>query len=164
MKKVKGLGITKKQILDAARAKALSYVISPRKKTPLTAKEKKALAIYEVAKNVGGCQTDDLLKLLDVLTGLPVSKAKSKIVLQEGAKIVDPSTEWCENNPLRVLRGVVTGKHYLCLGRGVTYIRSDDDEGKFDGSYQYVSKEEVQAFFLGLRKKHIPLLMYGLIE
>lgn len=147
-KNVKGLNITKKDILEAARAKALSYVVSAPKKKGLTPKGKKALAIYEVAKNVGGCQQDSLLKLLDVMTGLPVSNAK-KMMLSEEVLIKGSIVAWCGKHHMKVIAGGTSDRTpYISLGGHNSNVMNKSGEMvSLSRDYAEPSNEEVVAFF-----------------
>ena len=149
MNKAKGLGITTKQILEAARAKALSYVVSPRKRKKMTPKQKKAQAIYEAAKEVGGCQEEPLMKLMDLITGLPVSSEATR-PSSEG-EYNDMTDVWCQENPMRMMYGTAGCEVFLILGFATITLwwRSGTEfrMGSTGGPFRIATEKEINSFF-----------------
>jgi len=168
MAKVKGLGISKKDIIQMAKATALSYLVTPKKKNEQTPKQRadeaKAKKIHELASSVGGCQIPPLLKLLDELTGLPVSKVKSV----DNVGHFDPSTNWCEAHPGALLTRKDGVKHSLCLGTGQDSLAKTRTArlflDQYGDRYRAASKDEINAFFTDFPNDKIHHLVSYLLD
>lgn len=170
MSKPKVLKFTKKDILEAAKAKALSYFSRAKKQKPLTAKEKRVLAIYEAASAIGECQTEPVLKLMDLLTGLPVSKAgalpspKARFRITPDGNI---TLAWQRENPLMVIWATGTSHFSVNLGangsllNNMGQLTSENEKGFV---YHNADKNQINKFFDGLPEVAINLLASGLVK
>lgn len=164
MSKVKGLDISREEVIKLAKNAAMKYVTSP-KKMRLTPKQNKALVIYNAFKDVGGCQIENLMKGLDVLTGLPVSKSKPQENDSQKVQIQMNVEKWCKEHKFKVLRGSPSHKSlYMVLGIGTRVLSGDGGTCPIGDSYGTVTKAEVDGFFDTLREDSIGHLFGSLLK
>lgn len=166
MSETKGLGISKEQVIKMAKARAMKYLIPPKTKK-LTPKERKAAKIHEMASKVGGCQMAPLMKLLDELTGLPVSKSRPERLGSQKVSIDVDLSEWCKKHKLKIFRGSERSESlYIVVGHAHSGIVMDTRGSTcgMGGTYGTATKDDVDRFYLELGEEHLGHIVANLLE
>lgn len=176
---------TKAEVLKAAKQKALSYLPKEKKtsKKKISSKEQRTIKLAELAGKVGGCQQEDLLNLVDEITGLPVSKIRLPEKTErisfgingpnlrydyessnDEGYIGEPTAGWLNKRPLMVLVSLDNGVGQVSLGYSGGVLSGEGVKTCMYGRLRVASKMEIEIFFDGLCDEHIKLLSAGLIE